>query len=204
MRRRPIWRLAFALAGVEVRWDAHRTELLPGSPPEMDEELARRELARRFLRSLGPAQPARFARWAAVDEADARVTFDALASELVEVAWPGGSGFVLAEDAEQLARAQPVRGARLVAFGGDPVLQPGEDVVAAERSHRRAGLPPWASMGLALLDGEVAAAWGRARGRITILALSSLDRRARDAIEAEALAMPGPAPGWEVAWRDRR
>ena len=91
-----------------------------------------------------------------------------------------------------------------MAFGGDPVLQPGEDVVAAERSHRRAALPPWASMGLALLDGEVAAAWGRARGRITILALSSLDRRARDAIEAEALAMPGPAPGWEVAWRDRR
>ena len=54
MRRRPVWRLVCALAGVQIRWDARSTQLLRGPALAMDEEEAGRELARRFLRSLGP------------------------------------------------------------------------------------------------------------------------------------------------------
>ena len=202
-RGRPIWRLAYALAGVQTRWDARGTQLLPGPMPHMDEEAARQELARRFLRSLGPARPARFTRWAAVSNADARTTFKAISDELVEARWPGGSGFLLAEDGDRLAGAEPVEGVRFVAFGGDPVLQPGEDTVAAERSNWRAALPSWASMGIVLLDGQVVAAWGRSQGRITILPLTSLTHEERHAIEAEAVAMPIPGAPTEAVWRDR-
>ncbi len=148
MRRRPIWRLVCALAGVQIRWDARTTQLLPGPVLEIDEEEARRELARRFLRSLGPAGPARFTRWAAVSKSDAQATFDAIRHELVEVHCSRSTGFVLAEDAERLARVEPVSAVRLVAFGGDPVLQPGEQIVAVDRSCRKAALPPWACTGL--------------------------------------------------------
>ncbi|HEV2786528.1 MAG TPA: crosslink repair DNA glycosylase YcaQ family protein [Solirubrobacteraceae bacterium] len=204
MRRWPSWRLAHALAGVQIRWDAARTHLVPRPELEMDEEAARRELARRFLRSLGPAGPARFTRWAAVGKADAVATFDAIADELVSVEWPGGSGFILAEDADELARAEPVAAVRFVAFGGDPVLQPGEDVVAADRSARRAAMPPWAATGLVLIDGEPVAAWGRSHGRITILARAAPARERRPEIEAEALGMPLPGGAPQIVWRELR
>lgn len=168
----------------------------------MDAEEARRELARRFLRSLGPAGPTRFMRWAAVSAGDAKVTFDALADELVAVRWQDGSGFVLAEDADQLARADAVSATRFVAFGGDPVLQPGEDLVAADRSHRKAALPPWACTGLVLLDSRVAAAWGRIKGRLTILPLAPLNPDEKRRIEAEAHRMPIPGAATETLWRE--
>ncbi len=202
--RRPLWRLACALAGVQIRWDARITQLLPSPALELDEEDARRELARRFLRSLGPAGPRRFTRWAAITRADAEATFAALRDELIEVRCSGDSGFVLAEDAEQLAQTKPVSAVRFVAFGGDPVLQPGEDIVAAERSHRKAALPRWACTGLVLLDGDVVAAWGRSQGRVTILPLASLDHERRRAIEAEALQMPIPGTATEALWRESR
>ena len=118
--------------------------------------------------------------------------------------WAVGSGFVLAEAAEDLAGAKPVSAVRFVAFGGDPVLQPGEDVVAADRSHRKAALPPWACTGLVLLDGDVAAAWGRSQGRLTILPLASLSDNQRQHIEAEALRMPIPGTAPKVLWKEKR
>ena len=197
LRRRPIWRLVHAIAGVLVRWDASSTLMLPGPAPQADPEDARRELARRFLRSLGPATPARFARWAAVTPADAATTFGALADELVEVRWQGGSGAVLAADCERLAGAEPVAGIRLLSFGGDPVLQPGEDVVSPGIA--RAALPPWACTGLALCDGRIVAAWGRSSGRITLLALTQLGREHSRAIERAAARLPGIE---DAGWRE--
>ncbi len=168
MRRQPICRLAHALAGVQIRWDARSTQLIPGPALEMDEEAARRELARRT--SAGRA----------------------------------GSGVLLAEDAERLARAEPVFAVSFVAFGGDPVLQPGEEIVAHDRSHRRTALPPWACSGLVLLDGAVVAAWGRRQRRVTILPLAPLGHGLRHRVEAEALRMPSLGNEPEVLWRERR
>ena len=65
-----------------------------------------------------------------------------------------------------------------------------------------APFPPWACTGLVLLDGEPVAAWGRREGRITILALASLDDESRHEIEAEALGMPVPGTRSQVLWRD--
>jgi hypothetical protein len=88
-------------------------------------------------------------------------------------------------------------------LGGDTVLQPGEDVVAADRSHQKAALPAWACTGLVLLGSDVVASWGRSRGRVTILALTSLDGRQRRTIEAEAVGMPLPERP-DVLWRTPR
>jgi hypothetical protein len=197
---RPVQRIAFALAGVQLRWDARTTRLLAGSAPLMDEEDARRELARRFLRSLGPAQPEQFARWAAVGVADARATFDAISSELVETKWPGGAGVMLARDAEDLAIAAPVAGVRLLPFGADPLLQPGNEVLHLEAAYRRGALPPWASTGLAVIDGEAVASWGRSGRRVRIFSLTELEPQRREAIQCEAESMPFPGPGTEVVW----
>ena len=209
MRRRPIWRLAYAIAGVQIRWDARTTQLLPSPSPEMDAEEARLELARRFLRSLAPAGPRRYTRWA-VGDADARMTFETLRDELVEVEWPGGSGVILEENAERLAEAEPTSEARFVAFGADPVLQPGEDVVASHRAHRRAAPPPWASTGLVLLEGEPVAAWGRRRARSRLLSRSWVQAAASLSRDVEAYDRAGegdrevripPPPSQAIATR---
>lgn len=197
----PTARLVFAVAGVQVRWDARSTVVLPSPEPQIDEEDARVELARRFLRSLGPATPEQYTRWAAVRADDARATFAALSSELVEVEWPGGHGVLLTADVDHLVRATPVGGVRLLAFGGDPVLQPGDHVVLAGPGHRRQALPPWSSTGVVLSEGRVVAAWGRRQGRVSVLPLASLSPAEVEAIEEEVSTMPVPGGRASVVWR---
>jgi len=202
MARHPIERLAFAIAGVRLRWDARWTALVDGPAPEGDPEEARLELVRRYLRSLGPAQPAQFMRWAAVGADDAEASFHAIRDELVECEWDGGSGLLVAADAERLSSATPVCGLRLLAFGGDPVLQPGDEIVIADQ--RRANLPRWACSGLALLDGEPVASWGRSGQRITLTGLRQLDHDLAVRLEQEALGVPNPQPIREAMWRGSR
>jgi hypothetical protein len=198
-RPHPVGRLLFAMGGAQLRWDARTTSLVPGPPLQGDEEEARRELARRFLHSLGPATPERFSRWAAVGGDDARATFDALAGELVAV--ESGEGYVLADDADDLMAAEPVAGTRLLAFGGDPVLQPGTDVLPSEAGRRREELPPWASTGLVLADGEPVASWGRRQSRVTLFPFLPLGVRREDEIEREARSLPVHGAPVRVAWR---
>lgn len=202
LKHHPIERLAFAIAGVRLRWDARWTEVRDGPAPEGDAEEARLELVRRYLRSLGPASPEQFTRWAAVGADDAQASFDAIRDELIEVDCDGQSGLLLAADAQRLSSAAPVSGIRLLAFGGDPVLQPGDERVMSD--HRRDRLPRWACAGLALHDGEPVASWGRSGQRMTLTALADLDHAVRVALEEEARAVPNPQPIREALWRGSR
>jgi hypothetical protein len=74
-------------------------------------------------------------------------------------------------------------------------------VLLVQAAHRRSALPPWASTGLALLDGEPVACWGRSQRRVTLLALTPLDAEQRGAIQREAESMPIPGTTTRVAWR---
>ena len=157
---------------LHIRWDASTTTVLPADPPEIDEEEARRELARRFLHWLGPAGPAQLARWAGIERADAEVTLQALADELVPVAISQGAGVMLAADHERLSTVErgAAAGVRLLNLG-DPYLYPhgglavaGPPADLAQRA-RDLGATDRIVNSLAcrvLLDGRIVGSWGRA------------------------------------------
>ena len=72
-------RYAAPTGRVLIRWDGARQPtvwMVP--PPEGDPADARLELARRYLRVLGPATPAAFAGWAGIRPPVGRAVFEAL------------------------------------------------------------------------------------------------------------------------------
>ena len=197
---------------LHIRWDARTVDVLPAPPLAGDEEESRRELARRFLHWLGPANALQFAKWAGVDPADARTTWNAITSECVDVATPRGTGMVmLAADEDALRTTTPVTGVRLLNLG-DPFLYPHGGLVVASAP---AGLAQRArdlgatsrvvnSLGCrVVLDGELIGSWGRAGRSFTVIPWRALTRDERDLVDAEiaATALPlGAAP--RVTWLD--
>ena len=204
-------RLSVAASGVPIRWDTRTTVLLPRRELSGDPEGARLELARRYLRSLGPGDARRFQRFATVGRADAENTFAALAPELIEVEVEGhGSGFVLASDVETLIRAPGVEGARLLPNGADPVLQPIESWLFGARptgGHLELlgiDLPAWCIGGILLLDGETVGSFGRRGGTFVLVALKKIGTVGRRVLEAEAWSAPLPGGVTGVMWRQVR
>jgi hypothetical protein len=201
-------RLSAAASGVPIRWNTRTTVLLPRRELSGDPEGARLELARRYLRSLGPGDARRFQRFAAVGRADAEYTFAALAPELVEVEVErNGSGFVLASDLEMLMGAPAVEGARLLPQGADPVLQPIESWLFGARptgGHLELlgiDLPSWCIGGILLLHGETVGSFGRTGGTFVLVALKKIGTLGRRLLEAEAWSAPLPGGVARVVWR---
>lgn len=179
---------------VHIRWDARTVTVLPAVPAEIDEEDARRELARRFLRWLGPASPSQFAKWAGIDRSDAATTFTALGHELVSVVTSHGTGMMLAAAQEHMSTVEGrAAGARLLPLG-DPYLYPhgGLRIVApppdlAQRA-RDLGATDRLVNSLAcrvVLDGSIVASWGRAGTTFTVIPWRPLSRQEHDEIERE-------------------
>ena len=89
-------RMASMTGAVRIEWDGATTSWRVVEPPTEEAEPARLELARRFLRSVGPSTPAEFGWWTGGwagshgsatrgELSDARQTFRSLEKELVEV-----------------------------------------------------------------------------------------------------------------------
>ncbi|CAN5243025.1 hypothetical protein BH23ACT9_BH23ACT9_10280 [soil metagenome] len=150
-----------------------------------------------------------FARWAGIRLPQARTTFDELAPSLVPVRTPIGKAWVLALDEESL-RA-----------GGEPPdpttvrLLPSGDALWLLYDDERALLVPdpdlrarlWTSRvwpGALLLGGDIAGTWRRAGTRLSIEPWRDLTPAEREAVEAEAAALPLPDEGAiTVRWPDR-
>jgi hypothetical protein len=206
-------RLTSVTGKVALRWDASKMRLIPTAPPEIDEEEARRELARRFLAWLGPASVAQFSRWSGVSRAEAAQTWKALEPELVVVDGPAGQGAVLTSSVDLLNSSEPVEGARLLP-PGDPYLYPhaGLPSTAAPpglvEAQRRSGLPMRIINGLTgrlLLHGAIVGAWGRQKGNITMCRWRSLDPGEIDLLSCEALSFRQPlGQPVTVSWLDHR
>jgi hypothetical protein len=101
--------LVFADAQAGQKRFALRERWLPMEWFEMDEQAARHELLRRYLRAYGPANLVDFARWAGRGRTEVRPLTNTMAAELVEVqvsGWPG-SYLALAEDEAELRAPQP-------------------------------------------------------------------------------------------------
>lgn len=203
-------------AGLTIRWDARSTAVLEAPPVEGDREEARLALARRFFRSLGPADVAGFGRWAGVGRADATATVDGLRPELVAVDVAGRARWALRDDAEALVAAAPVRTVRLLPLGLDPYLQADRELIVRDADRRAwAWVPskepsaatssrPRFPSGVVLVDGEIAAFYRRQQHEVTVVPFEPLSRPHRDAVEREAhsLPIPGCAGRMRVAWAE--
>jgi hypothetical protein len=179
---------------VHIRWDARDIWLIPAERPALDPEVARVELARRYLHWFGPATLPGLARWTGVSPADARETWASIEPELVAVVVQGQPRFVLHADLEALRVAEPMAGVRLLP-ADDPFIKLDHELLVPDPDLRRRVLPrigesPGYIPGAVLVDGEIAGVWQRQQRRVRIHPFARLDAEVRLAIEGEAITFP--------------
>lgn len=204
------WHIRYATTTgtVRIRWEGALAPTVWTVPrPDIEPFDARLELARRFLRVLGPGTATGFAAWAGIGAKEARAAFDGLARSLEPVRSPAGEGWVLAEDERSFtAGPDAAAPARLLPSGDAFYLLWGSDrdlLVPDER--RRTEL--WTSRvwpGAVLVDGEVAGVWRRSNANLSVTPWRRLSAANRHAIEVEArsLPLPGLKGAIRVAWED--
>jgi hypothetical protein len=181
---------------VLIRWDGARQPTVWTVPPAaVDPHEARLELARRYLHIFGPATPGAFARWAGVPRRAAVVAFESLRRSLTAVRTPIGDAWILTRD-EPILRAEPgpVAPARLLPSGDAYFLLQGDEraLLVPDAGRRRALWTPRVWPGAILLDGEITGTWRRAHDTVTAQIWGRPARAARQALEAEAVALPLP------------
>ena len=189
-------RYATATGRVLIRWEGALAPLVWTIPtPEMSETDAKLELARRYLHIFGPGNAESFARWAGVSGRSGVERFRALEPELTQVVTPLGNEFLLKVDEPLMnSEPQPVAGVRLLPSGDSYFLLWGrEREVLVPDARRRSEL--WTSRvwpGALLVDGEIAGVWRRAHDKLSVDLWRPLTAAERDAVEAEARALPLP------------
>jgi hypothetical protein len=189
-------RYAAATGTVLIRWAGARQPTIWTVPPAGDDpHEARLELARRHLHVFGPTTPAAFARWAGISARASVAAFDSLRRSLTAVRTPLGDAWILARD-EPVFRADPgpVAPARLLPSGDAYFLLQGEErtLLVPDPGHRAALWTPRVWPGAVLLDGEIRGTWRRAHDTVTVQTWGRPSRAVRQAVEAEATALPLP------------
>ncbi|HVM69780.1 MAG TPA: crosslink repair DNA glycosylase YcaQ family protein [Gaiellaceae bacterium] len=188
-----------------IRWDGARAPLVWAVPrPEVEPRAARRELARRYLHVFGPATAASFGTWAGVAAREARDAFDAL--DLVPVRTPIGDGWILAKDeaaVRAVGDASSAAAVRLLPSGDTFTLLQGADreLLVPDARLRAELWTPRVWPGAVLVGGEIAGTWRRAGADLAVQPWRRLTRAERDAVEAEAAALPLPGLEREIAVR---
>ena len=189
-------RYATLTGRVMMRWEGSRAPTVWTVPhPEVEPQEARLELARRHLHAFGPTTPDAFAQWAGIAAREGVAAFNALHRSLTPVQTPLGDAWILSRDEPAFrADAQPAAPARLLPSGDAYFLLQGADreLLVPDAKHRVALWTPRVWPGAVLVEGEIVGTWRRARARVTIEAWKSLSRTAREAVEAEAAALPLP------------
>lgn len=141
-----------------------RTDQWLGEPPApLDQDGARAELLRRYLRCYGPSTHRAFAEWTLRSVADVRTAFEAIESELVEIRVQRTAEYLLAADVDGLGSPAEPTGARLLP-ARDPFLQQRDRqrLLPDRELHRRLWRPV-GSPGLVLVDGQAKATWSSHR-----------------------------------------
>jgi Winged helix DNA-binding domain len=163
--------------------------------PEVAPRDARIELARRYLHVFGPTTPEAFAQWAGIPVREGVAAFNALHRSLTPVRTPLGDAWILSRDEPAYrADARPAAPARLLPSGDAYFLLQGADreLLVPNAKQRGALWTPRVWPGAVLVEGEIVGTWRRASERVTIGIWKPLTRTAREAVEAEAAALPLP------------
>jgi hypothetical protein len=198
-------RYAAATGTVLIRWGGARAPTIWTVPrPDVEPEVARAELARRYLHIYGPTTPSSFRRWAGIGVRDAASAFEALRPSLMPVRTPIGDAWILAEDEPGFRTGPgPTAPARLLPSGDAFFLLHAADrELLVPDAGRRGEL--WTSRvwpGAVLVQGEVVGTWRRADRTMTVQTWRRLTRAARDAVEAEAASLPLPGLGGPIVVR---
>jgi len=200
------FRYAAPTGTVAIRWDGARAPAIwTVTPPEIDPADACRELARRYLHVFGPATADGFVRWAGISRSAAAGAFGSLEGSLLPVRSPLGHELLLATDETSMRIGQSSPASARLLPSGDAyyLLQGAERELLVPRADQRLRL--WTSRvwpGALLVEGEIRGTWRRAQHTVRIDAWGRLSRRTRDAIEAEASALPLPGVDRciEVVW----
>jgi len=199
-------RYAATTGTVAIRWEGARAPTVwTVVAAEVDPADARRELARRYIHIFGPATANGFARWAGISRRSASDAFASFEASLLPVRSPLGDEWLLAEDEPAIRAGETVAApARLLPSGDAYFLLDGaERQLLVPREDQRQRL--WTSRvwpGALLVKGEIRGTWRRAHHTVRIDAWVGLSRETRDAIEAEAsaLPLPGVERTIEVVW----
>jgi Winged helix DNA-binding domain len=201
-------RYAATTGTVLIRWAGARLPTVWMVPAAGDDPGgARLELARRHLHVVGPTTPGAFARWAGISVRAGVAAFDSLRRSLTPVRTPLGDAWILTRD-EPILRAEPgpVAPARLLPSGDAYFLLQGDDrgLLVPDADRRNQLWTPRVWPGAVLLDGEVRGTWRRAHDTVTIQTWGRPSRTARDAVEAEAAALPLPGVQGQIVvrWND--
>ena len=190
------FRYAAPTGTVAIRWDGARAPTIwTVAAANIDPADASRGLARRYLHIFGPSTADAFARWAGVSRRTAANAFALLERSLLPVRSPFGDEFLLAADEQAMRAAETaVAPARLLPSGDAYYLLHGaaRDLLVPRADQRTRLWTPRVWPGALLVEGEIRGTWRRAQHTVQIDAWAPLSRRARDATEAEASALPLP------------
>src|SRR6266536_3887118 len=198
-------RYAATTGTVAIRWEGARAPTVwTVVAADVDPADARRELARRYIRIFGPATANGFARWAGISRRSASDAFASLEASLLPVRSPLGDEWLLAEDEPAIRAVEPAAPARLLPSGDAYFLLDGaeRELLVPREDQRQRLWTPRVWPGALLVKGEIRGTWRRAHHTVRIDAWARLSRGTRDAIEAEAnaLPLPGVERPIEVVW----
>lgn len=202
-------RYAAPTGTVLIRWEgARQPHIWTVPPPEMGEQEARRELARRHLHVFGPSTPDAYGKWAGVKPAAANAVFEHLGDELSAVRTPIGDAWILAEDQDAFQEPPgPVAPARLLPSGDAYYLCWGanRDLLVPDPDNRDALWTSRVWPGAVMVEGEIVGTWRRSQHKVTVAPWQRLSTSAREAVEAEAASLPLPDLDRQITltWQDR-
>jgi hypothetical protein len=190
------FRYAATTGTVAIRWEGARAPIVwTVPPPAIAPDEACRELARRYLHVFGPTTAEGFARWAGISRRAAGHAFGSLEESLLPARSTLGDEWLLAEDEPAMrAPATSPAPARLLPSGDAYFLLDGaeRELLVPREDQRRQLWTPRVWPGALLVEGEIRGTWRRAQHIVRIDAWARFSSRTRDAVEAEASALPLP------------
>ena len=195
-------RYATTTGTVAIRWEGARAPVVwTVAAPKISPADACRELARRYLHVFGPTTADGFARWAGISRRSAANAFTSLEGSLLPVRSPLGDEWLLAEDepAMRTGESSPAP-ARLLPSGDAFFLLDGaERTLLVPRAEQRDRLwTPRVWPGALLVEGEIRGTWRRAQHTVRVDPWARFARGMREAVEAEARALPLPGIDREI------
>jgi hypothetical protein len=195
-------RYAATTGTVAIRWEGARAPTVWTVDADgVDPVEACRELARRYLHVFGPTTVDGFGRWAGISRRSAAKAFASLQESLLPVRSPLGDEWLLAEDEPAMRAAETAPAPARLLPSGDAyfLLHGAERELLVPRAEQRGRLwTPRVWPGALLVEGEIRGTWRRAHETVRIDAWTRLSRATRDAVEAEARALPLPGADRQI------